>query len=747
MYRITSVLHDAEYTIHDPRDPDVQLINPALDLEMGATGNLSFMIAASHPYLDKIPPLSAELRVYENNELIWTGRRLDKSDDFYNTGTINCEGALAYLLDSIQRPYEFTGSIVQFLTKLLEVHNSQVEERKKILLGNVTVIDNNNYINRSNSDFSTTLDAMQEKLVGTHGGFLRIRYESGVKYLDYVTDYGGINGQIVRFGDNLVDLRKKVNPETILTALIPRGATMDDGTVIDITSVNGGKDYIYNADAVETYGWIWGVQTWEDVTIPQNLLNKATAYLNESILLPATIDVSALDLSRVDVDIQCLKLGYWTRIISEPHGLDSNFLLSKRHIDLVNAANDTITLGKTIETFTQSTASNMKEISVKVDRVASSMSTEINQAVENATEIITGGKGGYVVISLSDSGHPDEILVMDAPSKEDAENVIRINRNGIGFSNTGYNGPFNTAWTIDGSFLANYITAGTMYADRIKGGMLTLGGAGNINGAMKILDAQGRQIGVWDSTGILLTSPNGGFTTRFDVKDGTGWSAIVIQEQDPNSYGKTLITPGLITFQRVDTESGTDELQVDMDGMYILSREGDEAQYTVDVYAMYGDFASDVYVSGDFDVSGSKHRLVQTKNYGCVRLSAYETPVPLFGDIGSGIIADDGYCYVWFDPIFFQTIAGNYQVFLQAYGDGKVFVSQKSRGYFVVSGTPGMHFAWEIKAKQAGYESHRLDSTENPIIRQERRRKERLSAIDYGVIGESIYKKYMEGLL
>ena len=288
MYRITVTTAGETFPLHDMRDGDLRVIGPVVDLEMGRTGSLCFSVPAVHPYADKIQPLASEICVYNDDEPIFCGRHIGSQEDFYRTGKMECEGELSYLLDSIQRPYEFKGSIPDFFMRCLEAHNSQVESRKQFAAGNVTVIDSNNYINRSNSSHSTTMEAMQEKLVGTHGGYLRVRHVGNTRYLDYVSDYGGINSQVIRFGENLLDLSRSVDPASIITALIPVGAELDDGTKVDIMGVNGGKDYIYDQAAVETYGWIWGTKEWEDVTLPENLLRKAQAYLQECTVLPAT---------------------------------------------------------------------------------------------------------------------------------------------------------------------------------------------------------------------------------------------------------------------------------------------------------------------------------------------------------------------------------------------------------------------------------------------------------------------------
>ena len=112
-----------------------------------------------------------------------------------------------------------------------------------------------------------------------------------------------------------------------------------------------------------------------------------------------------------------------------------------------------------------------------------------------------------------------------------------------------------------------------------------------------------------------------------------------------------------------------------------------------------------------FTCYSTKSRCVETDNYSDRLLYCYETPTPMFGDIGSGVIGEDGLCYVEIDDVFSETARTDisYQVFLQACGQGELYVSEKSPTHFVVSGTPGLAFDWELKAKQTGFEHLRLD--------------------------------------
>ena len=110
-----------------------------------------------------------------------------------------------------------------------------------------------------------------------------------------------------------------------------------------------------------------------------------------------------------------------------------------------------------------------EEAAAKVDRFPVLM----NAAIQNATGLITGQTGGYVVIHTdSDSGQPYELLILDAPSIEEAVNVWRWNVGGLGFSSNGYNGPYETAITADGQIVADFITTGTLVANIIKAGVL-----------------------------------------------------------------------------------------------------------------------------------------------------------------------------------------------------------------------------------------------------------------------------------
>lgn len=137
--------------------------------------------------------------------------------------------------------------------------------------------------------------------------------------------------------------------------------------------------------------------------------------------------------------------------------------------------------------------------------------------------------------------------------------------------------------------------------------------------------------------------------------------------------------------------------------LYIHDNNGDSV--------ISGNGSTGAWFTKNLYASGTKSRVAETEDYGKRLMYCYETPSPMFGDVGEGKIAEDGKCYVWLDSTFSETIkAESYQVFLQKYGQGECYVTERTQRYFVVEGTAGISFGWEIKARQAGFENLRLES-------------------------------------
>lgn len=350
----------------------------------------------------------------------------------------------------------------------------------------------------------------------------------------------------------------------------------------------------------------------------------------------------------------------------------------------------------------------------------------MQSAINYATDLIRGGLGGYVVMTPGPNGYPQEILIMDTPDTDTAVNVWRFNQNGLGHSSNGYQGPFDDiAITQDGKINASMITAGTMSANRIRGGVLEVGGVNSARGQINVLDSTETQ------TGSLYA---GGYMGLAKQRSGDGYLGIAMDYNSLHflsksdrlfSYSSSDIVATIETLIELgtnkqiitaSTKSSELDFKVTNSGSSVASIKLYPEAKTVgsNNYTMRFDGASaffhPVFFSQGITVTGTKSRQARTDNYGDRLLYCYETPTPLFGDIGECVIDSDGLAYVDIDDIFTETIGkSEYQVFLQREGEGDCWIAEKAPRYFVVKGTPGLKVAWELKAKQKDYETIRLE--------------------------------------
>ena len=244
MFRIYS---DGNLLHHDNLE-SLKVFNASVELELNKTGSLAFTMYPDHPRLPFVKRMKSIIQVWQDDFLLFRGRILDEEVGWHNERTFSCEGELAFLIDSIQRPYDFTGSIPEFLGMLLSNHNAQTDPEKQFTLGNVTVADPNDYIVRSDIDYVNTWDVITKKLIDLLGGFLQVRHVDGVNYLDYLAESTLLAPQKITFGKNLLDLKRSRKGGDIATGIIPLGAKLKDAEGKDtdqrltIESVNDGLD-------------------------------------------------------------------------------------------------------------------------------------------------------------------------------------------------------------------------------------------------------------------------------------------------------------------------------------------------------------------------------------------------------------------------------------------------------------------------------------------------------------------------
>lgn len=360
-----------DYLIYDDTMESLKIINPKLNLQLNSVSSFEFNIYPNHPYIERLKKLKSIFRVYQENRLIFRGRIINDVAGFYNDKKVTCEGDLSFLLDSIQRPYEFQGTPAELFSQLISNHNSQVDGDHQFKVGNITVTDPNDYINRSDSTYQNTFDAITDKLIDKLGGYLWVRYEADGVYLDYLADFNTLSNQKIEFGVNLLDIKRTVKADDIFTVIIPIGASIQDEEGNDIgkltiEEVNDGKDYLEHTEGIAQYGRIVKMVEWSDVTVPHNLKTKGQQFLDESVLLLNNIELTSADLGSISDDISQFHLGTKIKVVSEPHNLNQTFLVNKLSIDMVNPANNKLTIGSTFMSMTELQKDEIKTLNNQV---------------------------------------------------------------------------------------------------------------------------------------------------------------------------------------------------------------------------------------------------------------------------------------------------------------------------------------------------------------------------------------------
>ena len=449
-----------DYPLFDPRDDELIVESPKVNLEVNTVGEGSFTIHKNHPYYSRLLKLKSVFEVSDEIGVIFRGRMTGNSYDFDNSKFVDLEGAMAYFNDSVVRPFSFpedflenaeyitaaeSGNVIEFFLKwLIDQHNEQVKEFQRFKLGNVTVTDPNNYLSRSDSTLPKTWEVLKSKLFDSAlGGYLCIRYEADGNYIDYVSGFELTNTQEIVFGENLLDLKTDSDATETYSAIIPIGATIEteatdeDGnpvtnkTILTIENLPDGDitddivkkgDMIYSRSAVEAYGWIFAPvkeTTWDDVTNANNLQSKSVEFLvADGMMLSESVEAVAADLHFTDDQIQSFRIYRNVKVRSEPHGHNSVYQLTKLGLDLQNPQNTKITVGSTKRTLTDLNASQKNEADQRIESVRNELMDFVSKKATGIEQKIEGIDGLFFYIKYSpyEDGHfmtnaPDEFTL------------------------------------------------------------------------------------------------------------------------------------------------------------------------------------------------------------------------------------------------------------------------------------------------------------------------------------------------
>lgn len=232
--------------------------------------------------------------------------------------------------------------------------------------------------------------------------------------------------------------------------------------------INDGKEYVENHDYTDKV--ISAVWKDDRYTVPENMLADARKKLETMSRPSRSYECDVIDLAALNPDYGFLTAWMYqvVTLIDKRRGTRIDHQVVEYKEYPLSPENNVITLA----TAAPKIESSIKQVQSSVEEVRAEAASGYAAAVDKATGIITGANGGYVVTRLNSEGQPIEILIMDSLDMNAAHKAWRWNVGGFGYSQNGINGPFETAITMDGAIVANFITAGTMSANLIRSGVI-----------------------------------------------------------------------------------------------------------------------------------------------------------------------------------------------------------------------------------------------------------------------------------
>ena len=498
------------------------------------------------------------IQVLQNEKEIFYGEVREITDNIDFTKHIYAVGELAFLFDSIQPQKVYQCSPLQMFTEIINIHNSQVEQKKQFKVGEVSVTDANDYVYHF-TNREDTLTVLRDKLCTPLNGYLKITKVNGERYINLVPieRYGKHCTQEIQFGENLLDYSANSTSVNIATSVIPIGAMIEEenrtskavkgldeyvtivGTAVDDYHKNTDDDYVINDAAVSQFGHIRVTKEWPDVNSPEILREKATEWIKQTQFADLILNVSAFDRNLSDINIDSFDLGDIVSVWAVPFGMESvTFPVQKKTIYMNDITKNYIVLGNKFQKSYTSQANTAVE---KIKEEIPEISPLLQMAKDNAVTLLTDPTKGYISYIFDKDGNRTEIWISDNKDSTKATRKWVWNSSGLGYLYL-ENGEWKSdvAITMDGAIVADKITTGTMLADRIRGGILEVGGTKFAkDGIISVKNNKDSIIVTLDVNGLTMNSGSINLNNKFSV----------------NSNGYMTSTSGKIGGFEIDTDN------------------------------------------------------------------------------------------------------------------------------------------------------------------------------------------------
>ena len=366
------MLSDTDFTkkkvVHSPYSRQGnKILSGSIKQAQNAINEFTFVIPMQNDLYQKIIPFQSIVQVVNlyDEEVEFEGRVLSVSNKMTSTGFVQevvCEDFLSFLHDSTQHFQKLKNTGAEaYLREILNQHNAQVEDYKRIYLGSVTV--------KSLTDkpwrylgYESTWDTIRERIVSNIGGYLTLRRSSDGLYLDWTTSIGQNEESPIQLGRNIKSASREISFDGIATQIMPIGADEKNTNKqsketkeehgsdvtrkqIDISSVNGGKIWLEDAELVAKFGIIRKPVIWTEIDNPQILKNRGLQYLRNQKIALAKWTVAAVERYLIDSRYVKFKIGNTHPILNAPlSGIETLQIIEKK-IDILNPQSVDLVIG------------------------------------------------------------------------------------------------------------------------------------------------------------------------------------------------------------------------------------------------------------------------------------------------------------------------------------------------------------------------------------------------------------------
>ena len=501
--------------LYYPASEDACIYDTELNEDVGQAGEFKFKVPSNNPLYSELAQGSL-ITIYRDKVEYWRGEIKEISYDFAKVADVYCIEDLTWLNEEYLAPASVTtDTYSQRLLTAISAYNANRPADRQFTAGYITNVTNTDFCNWTTEYEQSILDQLRNCICNASSpqGLIRVRrVTSGgtvTRYIDIVrlADYGIQATQPIEYGYNLLDYVKESDFNNLVNVLTPYGDETDT-PIYDEYNARLQGTTITDATSIGIYGRHAKDVVFDGVSSLASLNSLAQSYLTRYSQPQLTMEVQAVDLAGIE-NVDAISIGDSVRIIAQPFAVDQWLYLTEISRDIQNIDKNKITLsgnvqtGRTLTSQTQGTQEAIKKIPSK--------SSILEAAKKNALEILNGTEGGYVTFETNADDQITELRIANNLDINQATKCWKWNLGGLGYmSRDTASDPWAvvTAATMDGEIVADFITTGTMLADRILGGTLKLGGYNNENGIAEVYDSDNVAIVRLDGQGVYL-NPKG----------------------------------------------------------------------------------------------------------------------------------------------------------------------------------------------------------------------------------------------